>query len=252
MAERDAFGREKGEDTLAELGWRATAPPEPAIPADRPPEPQPRVPDPVAHVAESHFEPAPAPSPRVRRRRRRPVIRLILFVAFAGVVIWGVGPLLQLGRDAADELESAVREAVPTVVEPPAGLEKESLFRHAALRDALAQLPAGDIQSLRVAPERIDAQVVADGKLHIVQVTSDGRVSTVEASVGAPGEAVRVNAAAPQRIVRTAARRAGRSPEAVSYLVLMSIGGKSEWQLFFDDGLHFSANSTGKKVRKVG
>jgi hypothetical protein len=63
---------------------------------------------------------------------------------------------------------------------------------------------------------------------------------------------VRVDPAAPARIVRTAARRSGRAPETVSYLVLMRIGGAAEWQLFFGDGLHYSASANGKRVRRVG
>ena len=59
-------------------------------------------------------------------------------------------------------------------------------------------------------------------------------------------------AAAPGRIVRTASRRAKRDPSGVSYLVLANFGDKAEWQLFFDDGLHFSASANGKKVRRVG
>jgi hypothetical protein len=49
-------------------------------------------------------------------------------------------------------------------------------------------------------------------------------------------------------MVRTAARRAGRSPSRVSYLVLLG----NEWQLFFDDGLHYSASANGRKVKRVG
>ena len=105
---------------------------------------------------------------------------------------------------------------------------------------------------LRVAPERIDAQVIVDGRMQNVQVTSDGRVTTVETPAPGTGESVRVNPAAPARIVRTAARRAGRDPESVSYLVLLRIGDAAEWQLFFDDGLHFSASASGKRVRRVG
>ena len=59
---------------------------------------------------------------------------------------------------------------------------------------------------------------------------------------------LRVDAAAPNRIVRTAAKRSGRSPERVSYLVLLG----NQWQLFFDDGLHYSASANGRKVKRIG
>jgi hypothetical protein len=254
MGERDAFGREKGEDTLAELGWRTTAPAESHSytpePLTSPPEPQ------FEAAEESPFEPDEepqfAPPPPLRRRRRRPVLRLLFFVAFAGLLIWGIQPLVEFGRETADKLDQAVREAVPTVVETPAATDAESLFRPAALRQALAQLPEGDIETLRVAPERIDAQVVSEGRMHVVQVTADGRVRNIETPATGTGDSVRIDPDAPQRIVRTAARRADRDPDTVSYLVLLNLAGKSEWQLFFDDGLHFSASASGKKVRRVG
>ena len=34
--------------------------------------------------------------------------------------------------------------------------------------------------------------------------------------------------------------------------MLARFGDKAEWQLFFDDGLHYSASANGKKVRRVG
>ena len=62
---------------------------------------------------------------------------------------------------------------------------------------------------------------------------------------------MRVNAQAPARIVRTAARRAGRRAGSVSYLVLLDLGGRSVWQLVFDDGLRYTANASGRTVRRT-
>ena len=90
--------------------------------------------------------------------------------------------------------------------------------------------------------------------MHVVQVNSSGDVSDVGTPAAIPEQGkLRVDPAAPFRIVRTAARRAGRDPSAVDYLVLMNISGKGEWQLFFkEDGLHYSASANGRKVRRVG
>jgi hypothetical protein len=255
MAERDAFGREQGEDTLADMGWTTSSPAEPqSVPVMPMPTPleaapasvEPPRPEPAVQMA------APRPPRPPRRRRRRGYVRLIVFLAIVVAAAVNAGSVIEWGREQADELESAVRDAVPTTVAPPVGLEGESLFREAALRDALAQLPDGDVELLRVAPERIDAQVVVDGRMVNVQVTSDGRVTTVETPAPGRGEPVNVHPAAPARIVRTAARRAGRDPESVSYLVLMSLGETAEWQLFFDDGLHYSASAGGSRVKRVG
>ena len=84
--------------------------------------------------------------------------------------------------------------------------------------------------------------------MHVVQVRADGTVSDVATPVGGGVKRLRVNTSAPNRIVRRAAKRAGRGPERVSYLVLLG----NEWQLFFDDGLHYSASANGRKVKRVG
>lgn len=277
MGERDAFGREKGEDTLAEMGWSWTTDAPAATPAT-----------PVASAAatpvtpEPTFTAAPTPTPtpppamsagaptgpawtpaapatvRLRRRRRtRGIIVPLVLIGFVAVAIGGATTALQAGSGALDDLEGAIRNAVPETAltptaPPPAGLESGSLYRPAALQAALDKLPKGDLESLRVAPDRINAQVIVDGKMHVVQVDSAGEVSDVQTPASGRGESLRADNGAPNRIVRTAARRAGRDPARVSYLVLMSFSGKGEWQLFFDDGLHYSASANGRKVRRVG
>src|SRR3954467_13149168 len=117
MGERDAFGREKGEDALAQMGWQSSAPVRPgdplapaatsvfnageaaapfARPKPRPAEPQPAAAQPPAPPGPG---PAPAgpPPPRppapafTRQRRRGPSLaRLIFLVAFVGVLAIGV------------------------------------------------------------------------------------------------------------------------------------------------------------------
>jgi hypothetical protein len=269
MSERDAFGREKGEDSLAEMGWSwstdapatptptptpAPATPEPAFTAAPAPPPT----NPPAMSAGAPAGPAWTPGPpamvRLRRRRRmRGIMVPLLVIGVALVAVGGVTSVLQAGSDAFDEIESAVRDAtadaVPTAVAPaPTGVESGSLLRPAALKAALAKLPSKQVQTLRVAPERIDAQVYVGGKMHVVRVRSDGGVSDVPTPLSGGGKRSRVDASAPNRIVRTAAKRAGRSPSRVSYLVLLG----NEWQLFFDDGLHYSASANGRKVRRIG
>jgi len=258
MSERDAFGREKGEDTLADMGWSDWK----AAPSTETPAPSPTpAPEPVkpTFTSGTPLDPpagpawAPGPPAGYRRRRSRRVRGLFVPLFLIGVLavgILGAATVLQAGSDALDRFEGAVRDAVPTTA--GTGGSGESLIRSAALKAALRKLPAGDVELLRVAPERINANVIVDGRMHVVQVTAGGEVSDVATPAKGSGDAVRVNASAPSRIAQTAARRAGRRPGSVSYLVVMSIGGKPEWQLFFDDGLHFSASASGKKVRRVG
>lgn len=243
MAERDAFGREIGEDPLAGLGWSTSRQPDPPVAhtpvAEAPPQPQ-------------QFTPPPM-SPTPRRRRRAGGFVSLIFLASLAVVGAGAFFTLNEAEDAIDGIKGAIREAVPTAVAPPQeGTAEGSLLRTRDLRAALAKLPAGDVLLLRVAPERIDAQIADGNEMKIVQVRADGGVTTVTAPVGSPGRPVKVDPAAPARIVRTATRRANRDPSDVSYLVLTRFGPRAEWQLFFTDGLHFSASASGKKVRRVG
>jgi hypothetical protein len=251
MSERDAFGREKGEDTLAEMGWSWTSDAPAPAPAPAPATPEPAVTAaPVTSAGPGWTAPPPATVRLRRRRRARGIIVPLVLIGIVALAVGGATTALQTGSGALDDFKSAVREATASAVpvETPAGVESGSLLRPAALRTALAKLPSRQIQSLRVAPERIDAQIYVRGKMHVVQVRSDGAVSDVATPVRGDLKRLRVDTAAPNRIVRTAAKRSGRSPERVSYLVLL--GG--EWQLFFDDGLHYSASANGRKVKRVG
>jgi hypothetical protein len=259
MSERDAFGREKGEDTLAEMGWSWTSDAPAATPAASPVTPEPTfstAPTPPAAMsagasAGPGWTPPPPAMVRLRRRRRaRGVVVPLVLIGIVALAIGGATTALQAGSGAINDLESAVRDATASAVpeKTPAGVESGSLVRPAALKTALAKLPSRQIQSLRIAPERIDAQVYVKGKMHVVQVRADGTVSDVATPVGGSVKRLRVNATAPNRIVRTVAKRAGRSPDRVSYLVLLG----NEWQLFFDDGLHYSASANGRRVKRVG
>jgi len=263
MGERDAFGREKSENTLADMGWSSGSSPqisaEPVPAVERPATPPSAMEAGAATTVTDAFRSSGLP--RVQRRRVRPgrFIGLVIVLAIAGAGFLAVGSVVETGREALDDFQGAVRDATVNVAPtpaapPPTGVEGGSLLRPAALKAALDKMPAGSIVSLRVAPERIDAQVIVDGQMHVVQVTSSGEVSDVGTPASVPELAkLRVDAAAPSRIARTAARRAGRDPSAVDYLVLMNLGGKREWQLFFkDDGLHYSASANGRKVRRVG
>jgi hypothetical protein len=153
------------------------------------------------------------------------------------------GGLFNLARDAVDDIQGAIDQA--TVAPPAPG---ESLLNPKALRAALAKLPAGSLQSLRVAPERIDAQVFSDGSLHVVQVTSAGKTTDVKTAVAVRQPKLRVDAQAPRRMARAAAKQAGRPVDQVSYLVL----GRTGWDLFFTDGRHYSAGPGGRHVKHIG
>ena len=194
------------------LGWRTTRPP-----TRRPsPAPAPSA-EPQFTVAEPQQFSAP-PMPRYRRRRRRGGVFIVLIVR-AGDRCRGVRAASSRSsrsrRDAVDGLEGAIREAVPTVVAPPPiGTEQGSLLRAGTLKDALAKLPPGDIVLIRVAPERIDAQVSRRQQ----DATRPGarrrrRHHGDLAGTAAPATRSRSIRRRPRGSSRTAARRAGRDPE---------------------------------------
>ena len=251
MSERDAFGRGQNQDTLAGMGWReprftatiagAEATRAPVLPETA------EMPD-VAGPTWSPPAPRPAPvSGRTRPRRGpRAMTRLLLLGIVAAAILFG----LREGTDVLGDIEDAIRGQTGAITRT-VPVEGGSLLRASALEAALEGLPGGDVEVLRVAPDRLDAQVIVDGRMHNVRVTAGGRVFDLPTPGDARGAPVRVDARAPARIVRTATRRAGRRPGSVSYLVLMNIAGRSEWQLFFEDGLHFSGSASGRTVRRI-
>lgn len=300
MGERDAFGREKDEDTLADMGWRPDGPaawesapvtkgdplavPTPfdagdatgpfARPAPRPAEPEsvfaageatkpfarPTPPPAEPVVAAPARPPEPPPSGPTftppRRRRRRGgfgMARLIILAAVVGAAFIGFNKANDVTRDVTGDIRGKIDDAlddittaVPTTTPAQEG-KPQSLFRTAGLRAALAKLPDGRLVFLRVAADRIDAQIVSGDTRHIVQVRADGSTIKVRAPAGPRQPALSASAAAPLRVIRTATRRAGRSASSVDYVVGTSDG----WQLFFKDGVHYSADPSGRKVAKV-
>jgi hypothetical protein len=273
MGERDAFGREKGEDPLAGLGWSSSAggspgptTPTPATPTPKPasvstPSPMMTAGEPLTGGAGAGGAPAWTPGPqasytRRRRRRARGVIVPLVIIGFVAVAIGGATTAFNAGNDALNNFSSSIEQATkndPTSTTKSPSSPGTSLTQSAALKAALAKLPAGHLQLLRVAPDRINANVIVKGKLHVVQVSAGGEVNDVSTpSTGGGTGTIKVNSVAPSRIINTATKRTGRRPSSVSYLVLIHILGKDEWQLYFDDGVHFSASANGKKVHRVG
>jgi hypothetical protein len=260
MSDVDPFGRKQGEDSLKEMGWSLpSATPAPAAaPAASPPISSPPPSSPIT------------PTTAIRRRRTGGgvgVARVIIpILVLAGIGI-GVGSAVTGVKHAVDSIPSITFPsiAVPTIPStgssptpaqpgtPPTGLAAGSLLRPAGLRTAIARLrPLGRLYHLRVAPERVNAQLVRGTTLRITQLSSDGTVirNDVANAGGVLGTFpwARVNALAPTRIVRGAHRR----PSTVDYLVLSDFAGTPSWDLYLKDGTHYSAGADGRHVRRIG
>jgi hypothetical protein len=196
----------------------------------------------------------------VRRRKRRTrgvFVPLFFIIAIFAVGIGGAVSVFQTGSNAVQNFASSLESSSTpdssgsktTTTDAPG----TSLLQPAGLKAALAKVPKGKLELLRVAPDRINANVVVKGKMHVVNVSAGGEVTDiVTPATGTGSGTIKVNSVAPSRIARTAAKRTGRRISSVSYLVLIHILGKDEWQLYFDDGVHFSAGANGKQVHRVG
>ena len=174
MSERDAFGRERDEDTLAAMGWReptftATI----AGAAERRPSSPPetarcrRVKPPRggrATWSPSRRRPALVERPDRRRRGPRVMTRLL----FLGIVAAAILFALRAGTT----YSATSRTRSGAGLEPSRGPSRRGrlLLRASALEAALEGLPAATSRSLRVAPDRLDAQVIVDGRMHNVRV----------------------------------------------------------------------------------
>ena len=254
MPEYDAFGREVGEDTMS--SWRSGSG---ALPAE--PVPEPPAPAPAVSAAEAP-QPAPRPAFRPPRRRRRVRLRWLL-LPLAG---WGA---LALFANVGFKAEDAIRDfkfptvtpAVPELEGPaPTGLGAESLLRAEALRRSLTQLRGeriGRIQSLRIAPERIDATLLTRrGSLVSVQIRPGGglrRLAESGSGFGAVGTIpyAAIVADAPQRLVRAAAERLGRPVSRIDYVLPTYTSGVLTWGAYFKGGAIFLADERGKITRRI-
>jgi hypothetical protein len=225
----DAFGREIGDDPLKSLRENTNpAPAETTRVEVAAPEPETEAwsgehePEPVAAAAEPVFVPRPE-FVRPRRRRGFGLAGLLVLVAGVGAIGLVTNSAVEKGTDLIDRITPELPD-VESTAPPPVGLEADSLIREGNFARAmrtLADSGLGRPTSLRIAPERIDAQLLEGGTLHIVQVTPDGELREFGSSQGSgrPIAYKAIDPAAPERLVRRGAN--GKSPpRSINYLVI--------------------------------
>ena len=238
MAEYDAFGRKTGENPL---------------------EQQPAPAEPVA---------APAPAtPAPRATKAFPVAlaaAVVVVIASIGLAISFLAGSSEDGAGGPVTVEGGpvtVEEAPPAAPgEPPAPdpvVDRGSLFDRPLLARAVKALRVAELGrpiSLRVAAERIDAQLITSkGLLRTVQIGLDGEPRELNATQAGPVPSMpwsAVDPAAPHRLIRAATEREKRSAADVDYLVLIGLD-KPTWGLFFKGGTHYQGNAAGKLTRRV-
>lgn len=246
MAEKDAFGRDVGEDPLGAMGWEDTGIAAP----------------PTALAPES----APGAAPGTPRRAGvlRALISVVVVVAaLGGVAVIAVPRVVDAVQSLEDELEDqpvVPRGADEPDATPPAGLQRGSLVLRGNLAPALRRLEqrsdGGRVRLLRIAADRIDAQVITpEQRLRNLQHRFTGETQVLS-DTSAPGIGTAatfawddVDPSAPRRIVERAVR--GKSSRELSYLVLLDTG-RLRWSAFLDSGTGFTAGPDGRGVRPIG
>jgi nitrate reductase NapE component len=140
--------------------------------------------------------------------------------------------------DFSDKAKPAASKA-PAAAPAPRGLKRGSLLRSGAFRAAMADVrraaPAGGrLAALRVSADRIDAKVLAGGRLVTLRKAWNAKAKVVgtdraDATDRPLVAFAALDPAAPQRIAGAA------KPAAVDYLVLMDVAGL-RWNVFLADG----------------
>jgi hypothetical protein len=290
MGERDAFGREKGEDALAQMGWTSSAPAreparvtpgdplaaasafdagEAASPFARP-EPAPKAPAPSAFSAGEAtapfsrpkpppVEPEPVaaapprprpPAPTFTRAPRRRGPSLARLIFLIGFV-----GLIALGTTKAVHVGSdavdGIRDKIKAIDPEPA-----------------VPVPTARVSLLRPAPLRKALTKLPPGKLVFVRIDADsidaqviraGKRHTVHLSTTSPNADVTSPVGVDQRGFKLnpaaplrAARTAARRAGLSVDDVDYIVGSEAGWTLFFKNGgPRYQATLSGRKVTKL-
>jgi hypothetical protein len=282
----DAFGREIGEDTLAGLGGSEYAPRRESTAdgwtdaqvaeAREDAEAAPAAPDraepaqAALEPAEAHraFEPPAFGPPAKTVRVGRPggagcLVALVVLALIAAAPIVAIVSIVGSAGDAIDEVTDAL-DSVPDVPEdldpapaPPTGIAGASLIAPRNLESALERIRGmGGATLIRLAPERLDAQLVRGARQRSVQVTFEGSVSRGPATPGGSGLAKvplsAIDPGAPVRLVRGSAARYRVRPRGINYLVLMPFPGEGHrWIAYFKNGVYVQGDRNGRVVRRI-
>jgi hypothetical protein len=268
VTERDPFGRLPNEDPLAGLGSRTNgtesrAASEPVASDDSPVEPTP--------APEERTFPRAAASRRSAAASRldpsqvadagRWIVRVVLVVGVLVVIAGIAGAVLLTGKSVPGGVSHSPAPRIAGDPQPPRGLDSRSLLLRRNLVPALRRLRAsglGQLRTLRVAPVRVDATLLArDGRPRSVRVRFDGRISSLRTSGAGSGRLLtipfsRVDAAAPSRLALGAAARVRRPVREVQFVFLRSAGAAGSWTVVMHDGTRLHGDAHGRFERGAG
>jgi hypothetical protein len=177
-------------------------------------------------------------------------------LAIAGLVLLIGNSTVKSGSGrASGRLVSPVR--VPAA-KPPVGLGPRSLARKAEFAAVLSKLRTSELRLtyLRLAPERIDAQLLTrGGRLRSVQAKPGGALERFGPDSG-PGfdssstiPFARLQPGAPQRLARRGAAKLGVPVARLQYLVPSVDGSTLTWAAYFPRGRYVLGDAAGRYQR---
>jgi hypothetical protein len=259
VTERDPFGRLPNEDPLAGLGSRTNG--TESLAAS-----EPAATDESSEQASSNRLRAAASRRSAAATRLNPsrvadagrwIVKVVVVLGVLAVIAGVAGALLlaQFG-----EVSQTPAPRIARIEPAPHGLDSRSLLLRRNLVPALQRLRAsglGQLRTLRIAPQRIDATLLArDDRLRAVRLRFDGRLSGLGSSGAGAGRLVtipfsRIDATAPSHLVRDAARRVGRPVTEVGFVFLRSAGSSQSWTVVMRGGGRFVADAHGRITRRV-
>ena len=207
---------------------------------------------------------AGTPSIGVRKRSagRGCLIAFVVLLAILGGLTAAIVGLVN-SVDVKTGGASGPAKIIPDAIKPkpaPKGLGAGSLVRQDNFTAALTQIRTkggGRLTHLRVAPERIDAQLLTGaGRLRSVQVKPGGKLERFGPDSGAGFDQsttipfARLNPAAPQRLARAGAERIGVPVATLQYLVPTKFNGRLMWAAYFTRGRYVLGDASGRFQRK--
>jgi hypothetical protein len=258
----DAFGREIGEDTLEGLAGEPAS----ATPAE-PPQQEFSMPQ---ATAMPQFELPATGAPVIHIRRRSGLGCFVGLLILVGIVALPILAIVGTAGDAIDSITETIDsvpdirvpeppEAPPPPAKPPTGIAGRSMVAPANFGKALRRLDRaglGRVTSLRLSPDRADAQFVKGRRRRSAQVDFTGKLSRSPATPGGTGlSTAALNAIdfkAPARLVRGSAARYGVPVRRIDYLVLTGdpIQGH-RWVAYFKNGPYVQGDRSGRVVRRI-
>lgn len=181
------------------------------------------------------------------------MLAVVIFLAVVGAIAGGVHT-----NSVSVSIPSV---SVPAVQSPPTSTpgtaSSGSLLNQPAFAAAVKTLaPLGSLTLLRVASDRLDATLALPGqRLREAEYRSGSGWSVLATSPGATGTPVvaraSVDTSAPARIAAAAQRRLHRAASTINYLVLLKVAGSLQWETYFTDGAHASADAHGRGLQVV-